>query len=286
MSRPSLSSMRQHVLQYSHQQQPSRGHHQHTGSTSSVESADSSTPSMTRSSRRSSAGLGLDFSSASSDSLELGSELSLSSPCPSNLGSPDSSFGMPTPSPHAMEHAPIFEKWQQDSYDGNYTNNNMVPPLPFFPIPSYSEPVQSITQLTQRSLSGSMTRRHGRNRASSLHQPVLETILASPDPSAPAVEASITLKVMTGTSNIMLKIPKSSSLSETRARVIAKCISSQIALAEGFALGIMAGGSGTEKAGKTLLIDQVKPEPVKIEDEEDWQTALRVATTKITLRVI
>ena len=306
-ARPSLDNLRR----LAQEQFGSSNGHQHTPSTSSVESSDSSLPSLSRS-QTSSAGLGFDFSSPSYESLELSS----SSDHSGYFDSPDSSFTVPTTPPSAFGHqqgrAGKFDRWQQDGSSGSYLHNgNNMPPMPFFPTPGACDAIAYNQGTVGRRHGLGLGQGQGRSRASSLHHPTLETILASPilgcepasKPSPRADTATVTIKLMTAhDGNFMMKLPKSASLQQLRERVYAKCRDSDVALDSArFALTVQSAGAGSGTAtakSAARLLDSAPSSPasprspgsalaqaIDINDEEDWQLALSLATTKLTLRV-
>lgn len=235
----------------------------------------------------------MDFSSSSRESLDF-SDVTASS-----LGSPDSSIvmsGPSTPSSATSNKGDPFDKmmnWHANDLSqaiqyGSYNPSNTAPPLPFFPTPAAYD---QMTALSRRNSAAA-----NRRRASSLHQPVLETILASPlleNDEQPT--AMITVKLMTSTSNLMLKIAKSASLQAVRERVMIKCKASGIELPLRLDLAVVAAASGTDSTakGSNLLAEkaasndlQTASEQINLEDEQDWQVALSLATSKITLKVL
>ena len=300
------------------------------------------------------AGLGLGFTTTSSSSgtsscsLESFDFSSISSDRSSPIDSPNSSFGsflvVDTGTGAQGRNTAAgtgtgtgrgdeaFEKWQIDTVNGNFIYNNHLPPMPFFPTPgacdvlhhqqqqqkvAESQPQQQ--QQQQGMYSNSTARRHGRHRASSLHTPVLETILASPilggaaaepvsttplnisatEDSAAALQ-NLTIKLMTSKGNYLMKVPKDSSLRQVREKVSSKCQSADIILERGFELFLCSspspGAAGKDTntaksidvASTTItkgMIASGNATMVELQDEEDWQLALSLAKTKITLRV-
>lgn len=311
------------------QQHRSHGH-RHTDSTASTvstcsnSSSSSTSSSMYRShSSGSSAGLGfgLGFTSGSSlgdSSYASSSADSLHSP----LESPNSSFGnLSSPGLHTPD-----SKWQQGEGGAGFVYNNTCPPLPFFPTPGACDllhlqqaaaahlQLQKPILITQPD-PATTVRRSGRRRASSLHTPVLETIMGSPllggDASAAASAAgeakeaavapvsvpSVTLKLMTSKGNYLMKVPKGASLLEVREKIARKCTNAEVALQRGWGLALVTAAQGKDTV-KSLDWDQqstitsgssgagsVKATTVDLQDEEDWQLALSLASVKITLKI-
>ncbi|KAK9894776.1 hypothetical protein P389DRAFT_206238 [Cystobasidium minutum MCA 4210] len=292
--RPSVNSVRR--MQHNLAMTPTT-RHQASSSISSLASTDSSSsPSLSRS-QASSAGLGLGFSSSSRDSLEFSDHTS------STMDSPDSSLIIHSPvtplSATASEKADPFDKlfhWQQHEILQNGLNNNghlvcnAAPPLPFFPTPAMADQMQA-TNLSRRNSAAN------RRRASSLHQPVLETIIGSPVLGTEAIDLSptVTLKIMTESTNFMLKVAKSASLKEVKTKVSTKMKSSGVTLDKPLALAVIANATpssdSTAKGSKLLntkassAVD-ASHQQVDLEDEQDWLLAVSLASTKITLRVI
>lgn len=303
--------------------------HRHTPSNSSIastvstrsSSSSSSSPMMYRSHSTpssSATGLGLGFTSGSASSLES-SSYSSSDSLASPIDSPDASFtfGPASSGPNTPEAGKAFDKWQHDALNGAFVYNNHLPPLPFFPTPGACDELLHLAQQQQQQQqkleqpyqqqqhSHSTARRHGRHRASSLHTPVLETILASPilggsPPTAGGASAektetaaipSVTLKLMTSRGNYLMKVPKGASLLEVRERVSAKCKGAELSLQTGFSLALCTGAGGKDTSKSIDLDGTVKREmgagstEVELQDEEDWQLALSLATAKITLKV-
>lgn len=105
----------------------------------------------------------------------------------------------------------------------------------------------------------------------------------------------ITLKVMTETTNYMLKIAKSASLREVKHKVGVKIKTSGAEVSAAFALAVIAGAnasSGSTAKGSKLLepkassMNDAAQQQINIDDEEDWLLAVSMASTKITLRVV
>ncbi|CAD6577925.1 MAG: hypothetical protein CYPHOPRED_000407 [Cyphobasidiales sp. Tagirdzhanova-0007] len=280
--RPSINSLRRlrtqqistQTQQYSHNQSPSA---------SSIDSSDSSSSLSLSRSQSSSAGLGLDFSASSRESLDFSDH--------SCLGSPDTAFSPLSPIvDDKLEHWQM-EKPVQVVNSNSFVWNNHLPPLTFFQMPSPNEPAYvSPHSLTN---SGSMSRRHGRHRASSLHQPVLETILASPI--LGESEPNVTLKVMTEKSNFLLKMPRSANLRVVKEKIAGKCQNSDILLPTDFDLALYtssqsSGGTATASLACRSISSVMSlgngGQAIKLEDEQDWQLALSLSTAKITLKVI
>ena len=290
--RPSINSLRR-VNTQQQARAPTRTqeyNHQQSPSISSIDSSDSSNSFSLSRSHSSSAGLGLDFSSSSRESLDFSDH--------SCLGSPESGGFSPVIPPAQTMESNKTDKWQQDPSiyivnSNSFVWNNHLPPLPFFPMPAPFETIQANPNSLVTSNTNSLSRRHGRNRASSLHYPVLETILASPDLGEP--EPSITLKVMTEKSNFLLKIPKSASFRNVKERIAGKCQKSDIILPKAFELALVTNlQGGTETATINRIFDTKTSvmslhgngEAVKVEDEQDWQLAVSLAKAKITIRII
>lgn len=103
-----------------------------------------------------------------------------------------------------------------------------------------------------------------------------------------------------------MKVSRTSSLKQVRDKVVSKCQTSHIDIDEKqFELvinpGRNKGGAGSITAGKTSnMFDEAtlgsianlsgteldQAGIVKLEDEEDWQLAVSLAKTKITLRIL
>jgi hypothetical protein len=189
--------------------------------------------------------------------------------------------------------------------------------MPFFPTPGACDAIAYNQGTVGRRHGLGLGQGQGRSRASSLHHPTLETILASPilgcepasKPSPRADTATVTIKLMTAhDGNFMMKLPKSASLQQLRERVYAKCRDSDVALDSArFALTVQSAGAGSGTAtakSAARLLNSAPSSPaspaspasprspgsalaqaIDINDEEDWQLALSLATTKLTLRV-
>lgn len=253
--------------------------------------------SMSRS-QASSAGLGLDFSSSSRESLDFSDHTS------STLNSPDSSLiinSPVTPISAASDKPDPFDKlfqWQQNDllqnglYGGSYTGNNVPPPLPFFPTPAAYDQMQASNQSRRNSAAN-------RRRASSLHQPVLETIIGSPVLGSDLAELPpmVTLKVMTETTNFMLRIAKAASLREVKEKVGIKIKSSGLCLDDAFELAVLTGALSSSSSASTAKASKINEskasspvdasqQQINLEDEADWLLAVSLASSKITLRVI
>lgn len=247
----------------------------------------------------SSAGLGLDFSSSSRESFDFSDNSS------STLNSPDSSLIIHSPitpvSASAMDKLDPFDKLfhqQQNDllhsglYGGSYMGHNTPPPLPFFPTPAAYDQMQQSTAQSRRNSAAN------RRRASSLHQPVLETILGSPVMGSELKELPpmINLKVRTETTNFMIKIAKSASLKDVKEKIAIKVQSSgSIILGGAFGLAVLAAASSpsseTTAKGSSVLESKGSSLPeavcqrIQLEDEEDWKLAVSLASSKITLQV-
>lgn len=292
--RPSVSSLRR--MQHNLVMTPAISH-QASSSVSSIASTDSSSGMSLSRSQASSAGLGLDFSSSSRESFDFSDHTS------STMNSPDSSLIINSPvtplSANASEKADPFDKllnWQHNEtlQNGLYGNGNpgqnVAPPLPFFPTPGIADQMQVSAQSRRNPAAN-------RRRASSLHQPVLETIIGSPVLGNEVIDLPpmITLKVMTETTNYMLKIAKSASLKEVKHKVGVKIKTSGAEVSAPFALAVIAGAnpsSGSTAKGikpldsKASSRNDASQQQINIDDEDDWLLAMSMASTKITLRVV
>lgn len=186
----------------------------------------------------------------------------------------------------------LFHQQQNDLlqnglYGNMYAGHNVPPPLPFFPTP------QAYDQMQQRRNSAA-----NRRRASSLHQPVLETILGSPVMGSEVKEITpipmITVKVRTESTNFMIKIPKSSTLRDVKGKIADKIESSGLVLTPNFELAVLASAnasSGSTAKGSKALESKLAPstdaeqQRIHLEDEEDWLLAVSLASKKITLQI-
>ena len=247
----------------------------------------------------SSAGLGLDFSSSSRESFDFSDHTS------STLNSPDSSLIVHSPitpvSVSVLDKSDPFDKLfhqqqndllQNGLYGGSYTGQNTPPPLPFFPTPAAYDQMQQISAQSRRNSAAH------RRRASSLHQPVLETILGSPVMGSDLQELPpmINLKVRTETTNFMIKIAKSASLKDVKEKIAIKIQSSgAVVLGHAFGLAVLAAvnpssSETTTKGSKVVDSKTFSPadaayQQAQLDDEEDWKLAVSSASSKITLQV-
>jgi hypothetical protein len=287
--KPSINSLRR-VQQTTHSGMPNQNH-QPNSSISSLSSIDSGSSVSLSRSQASSSGLGFDFSSSSRESFDFSDHTTNST-----LSSPDSSMLMNSPitpiSAASDKHDPFEKLFQMQQNEllhnglyGSY-NGNVAPPLPFFPTPAAYDQMAALSRRNSAN----------RRRASSLHHPVLETILGSPVLGSELdLHPVVTLKVMTDSTNFMLKVAKSASLREIKEKVEIKSKSSGIGLASTFGLAVLsaapAGSESTAKASRVLEAKSSSAalnamQQIALEDEEDWRLAITLATTKITLRVL
>lgn len=320
--------------------------HTHNSSISSIASLEYSssasngftTPISATSSRSGSfAGLGFDFSSSTSvgSNPSVDSLVSTSSPmmsCPAAFEGfyRDASVSAPAPlledvpQSLAMTYGAHTTSLQKSAYTRPalpqlYTGLSLAAvdkDLPISPTPSVimneCDPISPLSSPISENHGRRRSLRVHRRRTSSLHTPVLETILASPRLDSNDVEttplqptprtlkaarslhkaiqesSTITLKIMTDSSNFLLKIPRDLSLLGARDRIAEKCISSGIDLPEGdwyIAVACSAGAGSSKTATKIFEAKSLK-ELVQIEDDDDWKTTIGLAPAKLTLRVV